>query len=359
LSVRTYKVIQWATGTVGSSALKGILHNPRLELAGCRVYSDDKAGRDAGEIIGAPPTGVIATQDVDEILGIDADCVIYCPMPWDTNEICRLLESGFHVLTPCPYWFPFVQNPEVAAQITAACTQGQRSFHASGCNPGGIAERFPLTFSGWMNRIDSITMTECGDCTAYASEGVMRMLMNLGQTPQQARDNPIKAMLAKSWNEPIDMIAAGLGSQVVEYEAKHDFIVAKEPIDTAVGVIEPGTIGLNHYQHIGRTAEGSEITQEQIWFVGGHGQEKLERKLDIPRESGWRIAFTGDVDLNIDVDFPPELSYDERAHQGISTTAFHLVNAVPLVCDAPDPGFKTYLDLPMITGTMGTHVTQR
>ena len=67
----------------------------------------------------------------------------------------------------------------------------------------------------------------------------------------------------------------------------------------------------------------------------------------------------GDVSLNIDVDFPPQLTQDERVAQALSTTAFHLVNAVPLVCEAGDPGLKTFLDLPMITGCMGTHATDR
>ena len=69
----------------------------------------------------------------------------------------------------------------------------------------------------------------------------------------------------------------------------------------------------------------------------------------------WRA----DVNLNIDIDFPPELSQDERVAQGLSTTGFHLVNAVPLVCEAEDPGLKTFLDLPMITGCMGSYATAR
>ncbi len=202
-------------------------------------------------------------------------------------------------------------------------------------------------------------MTECGECTFYSSEGVMRELMNLGKTPEQALQNPIKAMLQKSWNEPIDMIAAGLGTEVVAYEAEHDFILAKEPIETAVGIIEPGTIALNHYRHIGKTRAGTEIVQEQIWFVGDSRQEKLEKKMNIPRESGWRIKLEGDVNLDIDVDFPSELSQDERVAQGLSTTAFHLVNSVVPVCAAPNPGLKTFLDLPMITGCMGTDSVER
>jgi 4-hydroxy-tetrahydrodipicolinate reductase len=354
-----YKVIQWATGVVGSSALRGVVRHPRLELAGVKVYSDDKAGQDAGDIAGIEPTGIIATQDIDEILAIDADCVLYCPLPWSQDEICMLLEAGRHVITPCPYWFPFIQSPDVAKAISAACEKGGVNFHASGCNPGGIAERFPLTFTGWCNRIDRITMTECGDCRTYSSEGVMRELMNLGKTPSEAKNNPLKAMLAKAWYEPIDMIAAGLGSEIVEYEAKHDFSLANQPIETAVGIIEEGTIALNHYQHIGRTREGTEIIQEQIWYVDDIEQTRLQKKMHIPRESGWRIAIEGDVNLNIDIDFPPGLTQDERVAQGLSTTAFHVVNAVPLVCEAPDPGMKTFLDLPMITGCMGTHETPR
>jgi len=275
-------------------------------------------------------------------------------MPWSVDEMCRLLESGKHVITPCPYWFPFLQDPKSANQLEAACKKGNVNFHASGCNPGGIAERFPLTFTGWCNRIDRITMTECGDCRAYSSEGVIRELMNLGKTPDEARNNPIKKMLENYWYEPIDMIAEGLGSEVISYQAEHNFLLANQDIETAVGIIEKGTIALNNYRHIGKTREGTEIIQEQIWYMDDIEQTRLEGEWDIPRSSGWRIKIEGDPSLIIDVDFPPELSQPERVAQGLSTTGHHCVNAVHLVCEAPNPGIKTYLDLPMITGCMGT-----
>ncbi len=65
--MQRYKVIQWATGVVGRAALKGILQHPRLELVGLRVYSAEKEGQDAGELIDRPPCGVKATRDSDEI----------------------------------------------------------------------------------------------------------------------------------------------------------------------------------------------------------------------------------------------------------------------------------------------------
>jgi 4-hydroxy-tetrahydrodipicolinate reductase len=356
---KTYRVVQWATGVVGSAALRGIIRHPKLELAGVKVYSDEKEGVDAGDIVGSEKTGILATRDVDAIIALQPDCILYCPMPWDLGEICRLLESGIHVITPCPYWFPFNQNPDAAAFISAACKKGNVNLHASGCNPGGIAERFPLTFTGWCNRVDRITMTECGDCREYESAAVVKEVMNLGKTPTEAKDNPYTEFLASSWYEPIDMIAEGLGSEVVSYNRANDFILANQAIETASGTIEEGTIALNHYKHSGTTKEGTEIIQEQIWYMDDIEQTRLVSKMDIPRKSGWRIKIEGDVNLVIDVDFPDHLPQKDRVAQGLSTTGFHLVNAVPAVCEAGDPGIKTYLDLPMITACMGTHSVER
>ncbi len=57
----TYRVIQWATGGVGRASIEGIVSHPELELVGCWVHSEDKVGRDVGEICGMPPPGVAAT----------------------------------------------------------------------------------------------------------------------------------------------------------------------------------------------------------------------------------------------------------------------------------------------------------
>ena len=44
-----HRVIQFATGNVGTLALRAIIEHPDLELVGLWVHSPDKAGRDAGE----------------------------------------------------------------------------------------------------------------------------------------------------------------------------------------------------------------------------------------------------------------------------------------------------------------------
>jgi hypothetical protein len=103
----TYRIIQWATGNVGTHALRLIIERPDYELVGLRVYNPEKVGIDAGTIAGTAPTGVLGTDDVDEILAMDADCVSYCPLATTTgsieealDDLCRILASGKNVVAP-------------------------------------------------------------------------------------------------------------------------------------------------------------------------------------------------------------------------------------------------------------------
>ena len=72
-----HRVIQWGTGIVGRLALRATIARPDLELAGLIVSSEDKVGRDAGELCGLPPVGVAATNDIDAALAVEADAVSY------------------------------------------------------------------------------------------------------------------------------------------------------------------------------------------------------------------------------------------------------------------------------------------
>lgn len=40
------------------------------------VHSAEKVGRDAGEIVGLGPIGVITTGDLDDIIAAKPDCVV-------------------------------------------------------------------------------------------------------------------------------------------------------------------------------------------------------------------------------------------------------------------------------------------
>ena len=119
----TYRVIQWATGGVGRAAIEHILRHPDLELVGCWVHSEEKAGKDVGEIVGSEPLGVIATNSIDEILALDADCVLYSPLMPNPEEVAAILRSGKNVVTPLGWFWP---SAEERATDGGAGARGRR-----------------------------------------------------------------------------------------------------------------------------------------------------------------------------------------------------------------------------------------
>jgi 2,4-diaminopentanoate dehydrogenase len=48
-----------------------------MDLVGLLVFTPDKVGKDAGELIGGDPAGVRASDNFDEILALDADAVSF------------------------------------------------------------------------------------------------------------------------------------------------------------------------------------------------------------------------------------------------------------------------------------------
>ena len=137
-----YRVIQWGTGNVGAFTLRFIIEHPELELVGVCVHSDAKAGKDAGELCGLKPVGIRATNDVDAILALDADCVCYTATadlrPFEAIEdICRILESGKDVVSSSvvPLVHPQSFFPELRDKLAVACKKGGTSFSHVGDRP--------------------------------------------------------------------------------------------------------------------------------------------------------------------------------------------------------------------------------
>ena len=124
----TFRVIQWSTGNVGRHALRLMARHPDLELVGLWVHSPDKAGRDAGELVGIEPLGIAATNDADALLALDADCVCYTATadlrPQEAiADMARILQSGKNVVSSSvvPLVWPQHVDPEMRRPLEEAC----------------------------------------------------------------------------------------------------------------------------------------------------------------------------------------------------------------------------------------------
>src|SRR5947209_14917978 len=94
----TYRVVQWTTGNVGKSSVRAIAANPTLHLVGCYAWSPEKVGRDVGELCGIGSLDVKATNDIEALLALKPDCVVYNPMFANVDELVRILGAGINAV---------------------------------------------------------------------------------------------------------------------------------------------------------------------------------------------------------------------------------------------------------------------
>lgn len=348
----SYRVIQWATGNVGRAAIEGVAAHPELELVGCWVSSDAKDGRDAGEIAGIDPLGVTATTDKQAIYDLDADCVVYAPILADEGDVRALLASGKNLVTPVGWVYPFASSD--VAELEGVCREAGVTLHGSGIHPGGITERFPLMLSSLCTGIRHVRAEEFSDIRSYATEFVVREIMMFGKTPEQAATSGMADLLGHGFCQSIDMIADAMGWTLDPAKhVVHETAVATAPIDTPVGVLDPGTVAAQRFRWQGTVDGDPVITAAVNWLMG---EEHLDPPWDFgPEGQRFEIAFDADPPLSVTFHgiHPATLDEGIERNAGIVATAMHCVNAIPYVCDA-DPGIKTYLDLPLIAGRAGS-----
>ncbi len=349
------RVIQWATGGVGRAAIEGVLSHPDLELVGCWVHSPDKAGRDVGEILGLGPLGVRASASLEEICSIEADCVVYSPLVPNENDVAALLRWGKNVVTPVGWIYP---NPATVGALREACEAGGTTLHGTGIHPGGITERFPLMVSAVSSRVTHVRAEEFSDIRTYGAPDVIRHVMAFGGTPEEALASPMADLLGSGFRASVRMVVAEMGFAMdPKIETVQEVAVATAPIDSPIGVIEPGLVAARRF-HWRATVDGVPVVTATVnWLMG---EEHLEPDWSFgPEGERFEVEVTGDpsVKLTFKGLQPDSIEEGLQRNPGIVSTANHCVNAIPYVV-AAEPGIKTYLDLPLIAGRAAPHLSR-
>ncbi|MEZ4331275.1 MAG: dihydrodipicolinate reductase [Myxococcota bacterium] len=351
----TWRVIQWATGGVGRAAIEAVLDHPELELVGCWVHSAEKEGRDVGELVGRAATGVRATRDVDALLGLGADCVVYSPLMADPAILIRILRSGANVVTPLGWIYPKRID---ARAIEEACAAGRSTLHGTGIHPGGITERFPLMVSGLSRAITHVRAEEFSDIRTYSAPQVVHEIMLFGKEPEVARRSPMLKFLGGGFMQSIDMVADTLGFALdPEKRAIHEIAVATAPIDSPIGPIRPGLVAAQRFAWQGLVRGEPVVTAAVNWFMGDRDLAPLPdgdpavRWSFGPEGERFEVEITGDPTTRVTFHgwHPESIAAGLERNDGIVATALHCVSAIPYVC-AAGAGIKTYLDLPLIAG---------
>jgi hypothetical protein len=345
LSQKKYRVIQWCTGVVGKAALQHFIENPIFELVGVLVTNPDKVGVDAGELVGLPPIGVLATNDIEEIFALKADGVHYAPLRANVDVICRILRSGKNVASVGGPFSP-KHYPEHFEKIEAACREGNVSYHACGVHPGFSGDILPLTLARLMNRIDHIQIYEFID--KVRNPMIYTEMMGFGRDPDELLAKPSRSAEAPyAFEQSMSMVAEGLGKTIEKVTTKLEVAKATQDIPYSVGeglsvsgVIRKGTVAGQHYEWTAWVEGAPLITYHFYWTMG----DNVEPKWDI--DSRYQVVIEGDPPLEVRLMARPDAN-GVRPFLGLPWTGLLGATALPAVCDAK-PGVVTHINLGVV-----------
>lgn len=338
----SYKVIQWTTGHVGREAVKAVLTHPELELVGAFAWSEEKVGKDVGELCGLGPIGVRATHDVSALLSLDADCVCYAPNWPDIDEMVKILEAGVNMV--CSYFTTGTSLPEAdRARLVEAAQKGNATLFGSGIFPGfaNFVAGLMATASRDFRRIRFLESVDLSHYEAFSNFA----RLGWGQPPDDEKWAEVNRVALGSYIECIDLIAALLRIPITEKRFDYQSATASDDRNFFGFAVPAGTIAGQKCTWTGLVGDQSVVELEVVWKAG----KNLEP--DWPLFHGYTMEVQGNPDIHTRVTFAASETDPKSGGADVSNqvTATPVVNAIPAVCDAA-PGIKTYADLPLIVG---------
>ncbi|MEE6135813.1 dihydrodipicolinate reductase [Mycobacterium sp. 050128] len=358
------KVGVWGPGSMGVIALRGVIDHPELQLTDLVVHSDAKAGRDAGELCGIAPVGVVATQDPTQLLAGDADAVVYAAganlRPLEAVEdMVSILRAGKNVVScsVVPLVFPDGVDGAFTDPLRQAALAGGVSFFTTGIDSGFANDVLPLMLTGVSRVIESVRVTEMFNYATYPDQAAVYEILGFGKPPDYQAFAAQPGIFTFGWGPVLHQLAAGLGVKIDNIEESNERVPATESFDTPTGHIEAGTIAamrstLTGYVGDKPTFVVDHVTRMRDDIAGDWPQPHISlapKDLGFGLASGrgvYRVEIEGSPTMRCEFEMAEDHDHDLGARIAGSS---RMVNAIPAVCAAA-PGLLCALDLPLITG---------
>ncbi|OBG24593.1 hypothetical protein A5764_09325 [Mycobacterium sp. 852002-51057_SCH5723018] len=342
-----YRIAHVGTGYTGSIALRQILRSPRLKLVGQLVHSPDKVGRDSGELVDLPAAGVIATDSLDDLLALDADCVSYfaAVSGRDSSEVVdqvsAMLASGKNVVTPSYHalFHPPTLDDASRDKLEAACRQGNSSLLATGIAPGFATDILAVHAASMTELPTKVSIEERIPCGAYRVPGFFAML-GFGRTAEQDAEIYRAGFMVPVVTPPLRLLAQGLGLQLDEVHEHRDTAMADRDYRFDNGEIPAGTIASVRMRFDGIVDGQQRLHYSSIWSMPDEAVEDWQPQIaaDSPTRRLTRITVDGSPPVQLD------FALNGGELPGSTATAARVLNAIPAVC-AANPGVLSALDL--------------
>ena len=321
--------------------LRALIGHPEYELVGLHAWSPAKIGLDAGDIAGMEKTGIIATNDMDALLALNADCLVHNGNyshrePECVREVVSFLERGTNVVASS--MMDLVHHKfgrqDYVAPIEAACHRGRSSIFSGGTDPGYLTTGHLFSLLSGAGRINSVHVAEICNLNGYGS---FLSIANWGfNQPLDYRAPMFYDGIGLGWHESTiwgigDYLGVKLDEIVQTYETESvDF-----DFDAAFGTGLANTIAAIRWTMTGMYKGEPLVVYKKIERTHKDAAPDWEQPLH-GSDAGYQVLIKGDPS------FDTEMSLS--LYDGCAITALHPINAINAVC-AAKPGIVGQLDL--------------
>lgn len=358
------RVIQWGVGGVGTHSLEFVLDSPDLELVGLKCFTDAKAGVDAGVLIGRDAVGIAATRDMEDLLAMEADCVLYMPRDvfldptvpgspaavW-VDEVAAILESGKNVVSPLQspmHWRQLADGESLRQRLEAAGQQGGVTAFFTGLDPGFISDCLCMTIASAAGQIKQVRTFEVIDYDTYGSPETLQG-MGFGQIPDA--DSPADdGSLVPSWGGAIWLVADSLGVEVDDIVLAADTVLAeRDYVSTGELRVPAGAVAGMQWSLTGMIAGEPRIVATHVARIGADVAPEWPQ---IGEKGGYRVEIDGSPPLRAELPLGLPGGTGTCLGDAVMMTAARCVNAIEVVVKAP-PGYRLLTDMPIFGGRHG------
>jgi hypothetical protein len=345
---RPFRIVQWTTGNVAREALKAIVERPDLELVGVYAHSKDKVGQDVGDLAKlGPALGVTATDDIDALIGLAPDCVVYTPLHPNVEHLTRLLRAGINVVSTAGFITGRSYGYEARAALEEAARDGGASLFGSGINPG-FAEYLATVASGPCREVKYVQVTESFNIGLWAGDANQDELGWGRPAGDPGHADDIRKATAV-FGDAVESIAEQLGLSLDDIRCEVEFAHATTDADVPGRTVPRGHVGGIDVRWLGSKA-GVDVVEAHVrWTVTA----ELDPAWDVAMAYLIEVRGTPQINLRVDV-LPADIAtftLADAAAMGSMITAMPVVNAIPAVVSAR-PGIVTYADLPTVTSRL-------
>lgn len=283
-------------GATGVAIGRSLARRRDCELVAAIDVDPARVGRDLGDVLGGPRSGVEVVGSIDDLPVTSvppADVAIVATTSLLSAlepTVTPLLERGTNVVSICEeLGYPHERHGEIADRLDRVATRNGVSIMGTGCNPGFLMDTLPLLLSGLTQRVDRVEIRRTASMSGYDA---ILAKFGLGETVEAFDAAQSQGMIVGhiGFEEAAGALAAGLGwtlDEIVVDPVRPAFVAP----ETRHGVhreIAAGTVAavvhtargyrdgeclIDLAIHFGIFEDGDPVEPGDHWRI--HGEEQL------------------------------------------------------------------------------------